>query len=106
MPDAGDVGVADELLDWVLGVRPDLVPALQRALEPGDQSTEELIATLLGTDRAAYDAVVLVILAGYYHHPEVRQRIGYPGQVPMPVPAHDFPEYITEGLLDHLVTSS
>jgi hypothetical protein len=106
MPAAGDVGAADELLDWVVGVRPDVVPALQRALAIDNLTTQQRMQTLLATDRPAYDALVLVVLAGYYRHPDVRERIGYPGQVPMPVPAHDFPEYISEGLLDYLVESS
>jgi choline dehydrogenase-like flavoprotein len=104
MPAAGDVGVADGLLDWVLAVRPDLAAPLHRVLNLVDRSTEDLMATLLDADRAGFEALVLVVLAGYYHHPAVREQIGYPGQVAMPVPAHDFPEYISEGLLDYLLT--
>jgi choline dehydrogenase-like flavoprotein len=104
MPAAGDVGVADELLDWVLGIRSDLAAPLHRALSIDAGSTQEHMATLLASDRAASEALILVVLAGYYHHPGVRQKIGYPGQVPMPVPAHDFPEYISEGLVDYLLT--
>jgi len=33
----------------------------------------------------------------------VRARIGYEGQVPRPVRPDNFPEYIAEGLLDHLM---
>ena len=104
MPAAGDVGVADELLDWVLGVRPDIASPLHRALTLRDTSAEAVIDTLLGSDPAACEALIVVVLAAYYHHPKVRELIGYPGQIPKPVPALDFPDYITEGLLDHLLT--
>jgi hypothetical protein len=46
---------------------------------------------------------VLVMVGGYYHHPDVRRLIGYPGQVARVVLAFDYPDYLTEGLLDHLV---
>ena len=36
-------------------------------------------------------------------HPEVRDRIGYPGQLARPVNALDYPEYLTEGLLDTVI---
>jgi hypothetical protein len=106
MPAAGAVGAADELLDWVLEVRPDLAPGLRRGLEADDISPEDLLATLAVTDQAACEALILVVVGGYYHHPDVRQRIGYPGQVPTPVSGYAYPEYIAEGLLDHVLSSS
>jgi hypothetical protein len=36
----------------------------------------------------------------------VQHRIGYPGQEPRPVSAFTYPEYLAEGLLDHLVTDN
>jgi hypothetical protein len=35
--------------------------------------------------------------------PAVRKAIGYDGQEPAPVPAFGYPEFLEEGLLDHLL---
>jgi hypothetical protein len=35
--------------------------------------------------------------------PEVRSAIGYDGQEAAPVPPFAYPEYLDEGLLDHLI---
>ena len=56
-------------------------------------------------DREAYHALVFAVIAGYYHHPDVCSKIGYPGQVARTLTSHDFPEYVSEGLLDFLLTS-
>ncbi|MCU1375530.1 MAG: glucose dehydrogenase, partial [Actinomycetia bacterium] len=102
VPAAGELGVADHLLDWVLGVRPDLSEPLRRALAGDVHDPDDRLRHLEASDRAAFDALVLIVLAGYYHDAGVRDRIGYPGQVPRPVQARDFPEYLSEGLLDHV----
>ncbi len=65
---------------------------------------QERLAALRRDDREAYHAVVFAVVAGYYHHPDVCARLGYPGQVPKVLAAHDFPEYVSEGLLDFLLT--
>jgi choline dehydrogenase-like flavoprotein len=103
MPSAAAVGVADDLLDWVLNVRPDLAGSLARALAVDFDDPEARLGELRAVDRAAYHDLVLVVVAGYYHHPEIRERIGYPGQMPKQLATHDFPEYVSEGLLDYLV---
>jgi choline dehydrogenase-like flavoprotein len=100
IPAAGELGVADHLLDWVLGLRPDLSEPLRRALAGDGGDPADRLRHLEAADRAAFDALVLVVLAGYYHDAGVRDRIGYPGQVPRPVQARDYPEYLSEGLLD------
>ena len=45
------------------------------------------------------------ITGAYYLDPEVRRRLGYEGQVPQPVVASVFPEYVEEGLLDPVLAS-
>jgi len=104
MPAARDVGIADDLVDWVLAARPDLADLVARALAV-DDATDPL-ATLKRDDREAYHAVVFAVIAGYYHHPDVCSRIGYRGQVARTLSSHDFPEYVSEGLLDFLLTPS
>jgi hypothetical protein len=99
MPAATEVDVAGPHLDWVLSARPDLAPVLERILaEPFDDPATRL-RELAGRDRAGYDALTLIVVAAYYHDERVRAAIGYPGQIATPIPARDFPEYITEDLL-------
>ena len=99
MPAASQVGVEDRGADWVLTVRPDLVEPLERAL----RIRADELASLRRADGTAYDALVVTVLAAYYRDEEVRAAIGYPGQVASVVDSRAFPQYISEGLLDHLV---
>ena len=66
MPAAGDVGAGADLLDWVLTIRPDLAPALHRVLASGGGSADDLVAGLHDSDPTAYQALIVVVLAGYY----------------------------------------
>jgi choline dehydrogenase-like flavoprotein len=103
MPAAADVGVAGDLLDRVLDARPDLVAPLLRAVDRDVDDPSARLEVLRTTDAPAYRALVLVVLAAYYRAPGVRARLGYPGQEATPVGRFEFPEYLSEGLLDHLV---
>lgn len=82
MPSAREVGIGGEQLDIVLAARPDLGPVLERALEDGASDASDTLEALRVDDPEAYDALLLTVVAGYYLHPEVRTRIGYPGQAP------------------------
>jgi choline dehydrogenase-like flavoprotein len=90
MPAASEVGTAHECLDRVLRARLDLAEPLRAAL-------------LDGATASAMRTVRYVVAAAYYLDPRVRERLGYPGTVGWPVRAQDFPEYVAEGLLDHLL---
>jgi hypothetical protein len=103
MPAADDIGVADDLLDRVLDVRPDLVAPLLRAVDRDVDDPGARLEMLRTTDGPAYRALVLAVLAAYYRAPDVRARLGYPGHEATPVGRFEFPEYLSEGLLDHLV---
>ncbi len=102
MPTASDVGVAAELLDAVLRARPDLDDDLRRALAREVRDPQSTIDDLRRTDSPAYRALVLLVLAAYYRSPDVQEHIGWPGPGGTPVGRFDYPEYLTEGLLDHL----
>ncbi len=102
MPAASDVGVADDLLDAVLRARPDLAGELRRALAAEIVDPQDVIDDLRHADPPAYRALVLLVLAAYYRSPDVRARIGWPGPEGAPVGRFEYPEYLTEGLLDHL----
>jgi hypothetical protein len=104
MPSAGDVGVADHQLDSVLSVRPDLAEPLARAVagvDPADHETS--LARLRESDRAAHDALLLVVAGGYYIDADVRRRIGYDGQQPVEVRPEIIPNYVEEGLIEPLL---
>jgi hypothetical protein len=62
------------------------------------------LAELKSTNRAAYQAVVTVVAAAYYRHPEVRAALGVVPEPALPVRIEDLPAYLEEGLLDHLVS--
>jgi len=61
------------------------------------------VQQLRRVDSGAYRALVLLVLAAYYRSPEVAARIGWPGPIATPVGRFDFPEYLSEGLLDHMI---
>jgi hypothetical protein len=100
MPSAADV-LTDERLRFVLNARPGLAAPLRRALRPelGDDAQARLDA--LGRDEpTTLGALQLVIVAGYYTDKDVRERIGYPGQMALTVRSWEYPEYLAEGHID------
>jgi choline dehydrogenase-like flavoprotein len=103
MPAASTVGIAGPLLDRVLAARPDLAPALRRAVAEPFDDPDGRLAELAASDRPAAHAVELAVAGGYYLDLGVRGRIGYPGQLARPASALDYPEYLTEGLLERVL---
>ena len=103
MPSAAAV-ISEPRLRFVGQSRPDLLEPLRRALrsELGDDPGARLGA-LAEHDPEALAALQLVIVAGYYTDADVRERLGYPGQVAKPVSALDYPAYLEEGLLDRVI---
>ena len=99
-PGAGTLLCETGLLERVLEVRPDLAVPLARALAAGDPASFHALAA---SDPLAWMATLTVLTGGYYLDPRVRKRIGYEGQIAKPVRPDNFPDYISEGLLDHLL---
>jgi choline dehydrogenase-like flavoprotein len=107
-PTPSAVGIGHRLLDQALAARPDLVDPLRRSLRAGPDAVdlpaaERLLAALDADDPRAASALRTCVAGGYYMAPEVRAALGYDGQEAAPVPAFGYPEYLEEGLLDHLV---
>ena len=98
------VGVGDRFGAAALAARPDLGPALRRALAvPGDPAVAaEKVAA---EDAEARQALEVIAAGAYYMSPEVWAAIGYPGQTAHPVRPDPFPPYIDEGLLDHVIVA-
>ena len=85
MPAASEVGVADEGLDRVLRVRPDIEADLSRVLKVGaGQDTAEHIKDLQRDDPAGFEALAFAVTGAYYTDQRVRELIGYPGQLYAP----------------------
>ena len=101
MPAPSSIDIGGRQLDVVLESRPDLADDLRRALEttePGDAVT-----SLDRLDSKAHDALVTVVIAGYYLHPDVQRRLGYPGQIGEVVPVDTYPDYAHEGQLERVL---
>ncbi len=94
MPSASEVGVCEQLLDRVLSARPDLAAPLREAIAalPGDATGDPRFATLR-----------YVVAAAYYLAAGVHDALGYHPEPATPVRPLEFPEYVEEGLLDHLL---
>ncbi|HYM84467.1 MAG TPA: hypothetical protein VEY67_09980 [Candidatus Dormibacteraeota bacterium] len=100
MPSAGDV-VGESRLRFVLGARPDLAAPLRDALRPelgGDPAAR--LATLERDEPDAHAALIQAVVFGYYTDRDVRERLGYPGQMALQVYSWKVPEYVDEGLID------
>jgi len=98
IPGAGRVGVAGALVDRVLAARPDLAPGLRTALAQVaevDPATAKELAPLR-----------YVVAAAYYLAADVLDSLAYDPQDVRSVRALDFPEYLEEGLLDHLLEAT
>ena len=83
------------------GGPPDLTADLRRVLEAvGDHPDD---ATLAALDTDDLRTLRYLAAAAYYLVPLVHDRLGYRPVPATPVRALDYPEYLDEGLLDHLV---
>jgi hypothetical protein len=101
MPAASEMDVGTSQLDIVLASRPDLAPVLERTL--ADVVLDDVagfVTSLEADDPEGYSAVTLVIVSGYYMHPEVHRLIGYPGQAPKDSQRLGEAEIYQEGLME------
>jgi hypothetical protein len=103
MPSAATV-LNDARLRFVLTARPDLVEPLTAALRP--ELGDEPAARLDHLEREEPDnhgALVLTVVGGYYTDKDVRDRLGYPGQVAKQIYSWQYPVYMEEGLIDQVL---
>lgn len=100
MPSAAAV-LSDARLRFVLSARPDLLGPLHRALRAELGADIERRLDALGRDEPSTLGVLqLVFVAGYYTDQQVRDLIGYPGQMALDLRTFGFPAYLEEGLID------
>jgi hypothetical protein len=101
MPSATEAGATGEWLDAVLAARPDLavplggVTAAAAGMEPA-----EALAALPTRDPGGWAAFTTAVPAAYFMNPDVRARLGYPGQEAVPIDPDAPPDYLADGLLD------
>ena len=105
MPAVSDVKAVESHLAQVLSWRDDLRQPLGRAVDALDPTsfTVDRLAALHTDDEDAYVAFTTAVAACYYLCPEVRELIGYPGQVAKTYDPYAYTEWVAEGLLDPVV---
>jgi hypothetical protein len=81
MPSASEAGATHGLLDEVLAARGDLEQPLREiaAAARGKDPAAE-VARLEAESPELFEALTTVVAGGYFLSPEVRDRLGYPGQ--------------------------
>ena len=105
MPSVTEAGALENVLSNVLDARPDLKKGLIAAIDFLPKSSFDLadLEKLLEEDLEAYTALTTIVAASYYQVQDVKNRIGYPGQVPKTYDPYAYIEWVQEGLLDTVV---
>ena len=104
MPAFSEIGARMELTERVLGLRPELLPALRRALNkstgiPPLEATERLNSE----DPEGLGTLGLVVSSAYYLDAGVRRRLGYPGQQSRPASPEEEYDYLRDDLLQPVI---
>lgn len=87
MPSASAAGVADALLDQVLGFRPDLVESFIGALDSCEgQPPEAALDALIADDPDQFEALSVLAAGAYFLSPAVQTAMPYDAA---PRPARD-----------------
>jgi hypothetical protein len=77
-PPASAAGVPTDLIDLALGFRPDLVAALDRALDVADGLDAEAALDLLCTVHSAdFEALSTLVSGAYLQSPQVQKALNY-----------------------------
>lgn len=105
MPSVTESGALGIALSNVLNARPDLKKGLISAIDFLPKNSFELadLEKLLEGDSEAYTALTTIVAASYYQVKDIKNRIGYPGQVPKTYDPYAYIEWVQEGLLDAVV---
>lgn len=99
---ASQAGVADEGLDQVLAVRPDLARPLKEVLQSSiGRNPAEVVALLQNENAASFGALAEAVAGAYFMNPQVRSAIGYHGQAPRLIDSR--PDYLDDGLLQSVI---
>jgi hypothetical protein len=101
-PSASEAGVADEGLDQVLAVRPDLVDPLKSLLlRVKERAPTEFLDELRANDPVAFGVLAEVVPGAYFLNRDVRARLKYDGQSSRPIDRRE--DYLEDGLLQSVI---
>ena len=101
-PSASEAGVANEGLDQLLAVRPDLRDSLKSILlRAKDRPPSEFLQELQSNDPAAFGVLAESVPGAYFLNPDVRARLKYDGQSPRPI--NPRADYLDDGLLQSVI---
>jgi hypothetical protein len=104
MPAASEAGAVGEHLDEVLRLRSDLEEPLRQVADRARGTDPAAEAKRLQTEEPeAFEALCTAIAGAYFLNPDVRRRMGYPGQERRPIEAEEPPDYEQDGLLASVV---
>jgi hypothetical protein len=106
MPAASEVDVAGRLVDRVLDARPDLGEPLARMLDEAHDDPAAAVAALASGNGDALARLRYVVAAAYYLDERVRALLDYAPEPAAPVRADVYPDYVDEGLLDHVLAET
>jgi hypothetical protein len=104
LPSASQAGVAGRFLDEVLAALPEVAqPLAALLLALRGQEPAAALARLQTENPAGFDLLSTVVAGAYFLNPDIRQKIGYPGQQALPIQAEDPPDYEQDGLLASVI---
>lgn len=82
MPSASQADVPTRWVEEALKHRPDLEGGLHEALQASVGQAPDAAVEMLNRDHIpAFEALGTLTAGAYFLNPEIRERIGYPGQV-------------------------
>jgi hypothetical protein len=101
-PSASEAGVANEGLDQLLAVRPDLLDPLKSLLlRSKDRSPTEFLQELQTNDPGAFGLLAESVPGAYFLNANVRAKLKYDGQSPRPIDPRE--DYLDDGLLQSVI---
>lgn len=101
-PSASEAGVANQGLDQLLAVRPDLLnPLKSLLLRAKDRSPAEFLRELQTSDQGAFGVLTEAVPGAYFLDPDVRAKLKYTGQSARPIDPRQ--DYLDDGLLQSVI---
>ena len=101
-PSASEAGVANDGLDQLLAVRPDLLEPLKNLLlRAKDCSAAEFCRDLQTKDSAAFGILAELVPGAYFLNPDVRAKLKYDGQSGRRIDPRE--DYLDDGLLQSVI---
>jgi hypothetical protein len=101
-PSASVAGVANQGLDQLLAVRPDLLDPLKGLLlRAKDRSPAEFLQELQANDPVSFAILAESVPGAYFLNPNVRAKLKYDGQSARPIDPRE--DYLEDGLLQSVI---